>query len=285
VITKMEVFSAQVSAPELQLGGFMPSDDPVQIRDIQGLGPVKAEIQKTPFATGDGEVYQGASIGSRNIVLTLGLNPNWTDQTMSTLRQLLYAYFLPKQWCKMRFYSDYLPPVDLEGYCESFEPNIFSQDPEVQISVICPKPDFIEANAVLIDGLVNVGDTEDDDYEFTYTGTVPTGLELKIEITTDNIAYTGNIIIQLMSSGESQIFEVDPVTIDDTKYYRLSSVKQLKRVQTITIPDNEIINLLGKVDALAEWPEIRPGQNILQVIATEAGQKWTMAYFNRYGGL
>jgi len=281
----MEVFSAQASAPELLLGGLMPSDDPVQIRDIQGLGPVKAEIQKTPFATGDGEVYQGSSIGSRNVVLTLGFNPDWAVQTMSTLRQLLYAYFSPKQWCKMRFYSDYLPPVDIEGYCESFEPNLFSQDPEVQISIICPKPDFIEANAVLIDGIVNVGETEDDDYEFAYTGTVPTGLEVKVESAEDNEAYTGTIIVRLKSPVTPQTFEVDPVTVDDTQYYRLSSVKQLKRVQAIAVADGEITNLLGKVDALAVWPEIKPGQNILQIIAAEAGQKWTMAYFNRYVGL
>ena len=55
----------------------MASDDPIHIRDITGLGPVKAEIATTPFATSDGELFQGSTVGKRNIVMTLGFNPDW----------------------------------------------------------------------------------------------------------------------------------------------------------------------------------------------------------------
>ncbi len=67
MITKMEVSSRNLSAPVLPVGNSLPNDDPVQIRNIEGLGPVKANLASTPFATGRGEFYQGSSTGVRNI--------------------------------------------------------------------------------------------------------------------------------------------------------------------------------------------------------------------------
>jgi hypothetical protein len=150
VLKRMEVTSQFPGAPAIPLGGFMPNDDPVQIRKIDGLGPVKSDISSTPFATGRGELFQGNSTGKRNIVLTLGLNPNWQDQTMTSLRQLLYRYFMPENWSMFRFITDDLPTVYINGVVESFEPNIFEQDPEIQVSILCPKPDFIDVDATLI---------------------------------------------------------------------------------------------------------------------------------------
>jgi hypothetical protein len=283
VITKMEVFSSSPSAPELPLGGFMPNDDPVQIRSVDGLGPVKANIASTPFATGRGELYQGASTGKRNIVLNLGFNPHWEEsQTMSTLRQILYRYLLPEQWTKLRFFSDELPTVDIEGYVEAFEPNLFSQDPEVQVSVICPRPDFIEADATIHTGLVDDGTIET---VFDYLGTVPTGFELRVDRTIDNPSYTGPLSVIMKSPFVPQTFEVDPVTIDTTKYFKLSTVRNAKRVQNVAITDGAVTNLLSDVSDASVWPEIKPGENAFSIAASEPEQLWTLAYFNRFGGL
>lgn len=261
----------------------MPNDDPVQIKNIDGLGPVKSSIVTTPFATGRGELYQGGTTGKRNIVMTLGYNPDWAaQQTMSSLRQLLYRYFMPEQWCKLRFFSDELPDVDIEGYVESFEPNIFSQDPEVQISVICPKPDFIEPDATIISGVVDDGATET---EFEYIGTVDTGYELRVENSPTNVAYTGDITIVTKSPEDPQTFYVTPITADDVRFFKMSSVRNAKRVSTVLLADGSITNLLSRLSADSVWPEIKPGQNLISVAAAENGQDWTLAYFNRFGGL
>lgn len=282
MIQRMEVFSPQPDAPVLPLGGFMPSNDPVQVRNIEGLGPVKAEITSTPFATGRGELFQGSSTGKRNIVMTLGLNPDWENQTMSTLRQLLYRYLMPEQWTKLRFISDHLPTCDIEGYVESFEPNMFSQDPEVQISVICPKPDFIESNATIFNGQVDDGTIE---IAYEYVGTVETGLELRIDSTPVNTAYTGDISITATAFGVPQLYVVEDVTINTSKYFKLSSVRNAKRVSNVSLIDGAVTNLLAKVTPESEWPVIKPGENIIKVAAAENDQAWTMAYFNRFGGL
>lgn len=279
----MEVFSAQPGAPELTLGGFYANLDPVQIRNIDGLGPVKADIMTTAFATGDGELFQGAIVGKRNIVLTLGLNPNWTDQTMSSLRQLLYRYLLPKSWTKLRFFSDQMNTVDIEGYVESFEPNIFSQDPEVQVSVICPKPDFIEVDATIYYGTVDDGTAE---LEFEYFGTVEAGFEVRIDNSAENLAYTGPLDISMMQEpNDAEVFSIDPVTIDGTQYFKLSTVKGAKRAQTIELADGGATNLLAVVTGDSVWPSVKPGTNVFSVAALEPGQAWSMAFFNRYGGL
>jgi len=278
----MEVFSANPSAPELPLGGFMPSDDPVQVRNITGLEPVKADITSTALATGRGETLQGTSTGKRNIVMTLGLNPDWNEQTMTTLRHMLYRYFMPEQWTKLRFFSDELPVVDIEGTVESFEPNMFSQDPEIQISILCHKPDFIEPDATIYEGVVDDGTLE---LEFDYIGTADTGLEIRVDRTVDNVAYSGDVTFTLLSPETPQILEVEGVVIDHTQYLKISSVPRAKRVQVISVIDGVPTNILSKMTDTSVWPVIKPGLNVLSVAAAEFGQAWTMAYFNRFGGL
>lgn len=282
VITRVEVFSSSPDAPELPLGGFMPNDDAVQIKEITGLGPVKADIASTPFATGRGELYQGSSTGKRNIVFTLMLNPDWVDQSMASLRHMLYRYLMTGMWTKLRFYTQEIPPVDIEGYVESFEPNMFSQDPEVQVSILCHKPDFIDANATVINGVVDDGTLEQ---EFEYNGSIPTGFELRVDRTLDNPSYTGSLLVTLVSEGQAQVFETNPVTIDTIKYFKLSTVRNLKRVSNVAYADGDITNLLAAKTAESVWSEIKPGENILTIAAAEPGQAWTFAYFNRYGGL
>lgn len=282
MLQKVEIFSANPSAPELPLAGFAASSDPIFIRDIQGLEPVKAEITTVPLATGRGERRQGSSTGKRNIVLSLGLNPNWVDQTMATLRQHLYRYFMPEEWCKLRFISDHLPTVDIEGYVESMDPNIFSQDPEYQISIICPQPDFVDIDATIYNGVVDDGSIE---LEFEYIGTVKTGFEVRIDRAVANPSYSGPITITNLAPVDAQIIEIDPVVIDTLQYFKLNTTQGRRRLQSVDYADGAFTNLLDKMTGESVWPQLKPGQNVFSVAAEESGQTWTLAYFNRFGGL
>lgn len=259
----------------------MPSDDPVVLRGIDGLGPVKAEITTTPSGTSRGATYQGSSTGGRNIVLALGLNPDWMTQTVSNLRQLLYRYFMTEQWVKLRFYSDELPTTDIEGYVESFEPNIFSQDPEIQVSIINPKPDFVEIDATIYRGVVGDGT---DQMVVDYVGTVSTGIEIRVDRSIELPAYSGPLTIRVENSDGIQEIAVDPVTVDTTRSYKMSSVQGQKRVQTESlISPDDVINLLKVKNG--DWPVLQPGENLVSVLAAAPGQVWTLAFFNRFGGL
>jgi hypothetical protein len=283
VITKVEVFSSQPDAPILPLGGSMPFYDPVFIRNIEGLDPVKADIATTPFASGRGELYQGSSTPKRNIVLTLGFNPDWEGlQTMASLRQILYRYLMPQNWTKLRFFSQELPNVDIEGYVESFAANMFSQDPEIQVSIINPRPDFIEVDATTYTSIVDDGTLE---FTFDYAGTIDAGYELRVDHTVDVPAYTGALTLTHTAFAEDQVIKINPVTIDGSRYFKLNSVQHNKRLQAVYTADNTFDNLLARMTTDSVWPRIRPGENIFRIMAEQTGLVWTMAYFNRYGGL
>lgn len=281
MITKMEVFSPNPSVPELPVAGFMPSSDPIQIRDIQGLGPVKAEIATTPFATGRGEIFQGASVTKRNIVVTLGLHPNWVDQSMTSLRQMLYRYFMPQSWTKLRFISDDFPVVGIDGVVESFDPNMFSQDPEIQISIICPKPDFIEVDTTLVYGVVDDGTTE---VVIDYAGSVSAGFELRILSSEILATYLGDLTIVNKSVEGTRTFKAQAVTVDSDMYFMMNTVRSDRRIHNV-LDDGQAINILAKMATQSEWPELSPGENVFTVAASTPGLDWVMGYFNRFGGI
>ena len=102
-----------------------PETDLFEVRNIDGLGAVKADVNTTPLGSVDGESFVGSSVGKRNIVLTLGLTPDWNDWTMSRLRRLLDKYFMPKLKIRFVFETMEFSPVEIFGYIESNEPNIY----------------------------------------------------------------------------------------------------------------------------------------------------------------
>jgi hypothetical protein len=280
VITRMEVDSEQPGAPDLPLGGFMPNNSPIQIRNIEGLGPVKAEIAATPFATGRGELYQGINTPKRNIVLTLGLNPDWANQSMSSLRRLLYTYFTPEYWTTLRFISDEYPTMRIRGVVESFEPNIFSQDPEIQVSILCPKPDFIDIATTVLTGVVDGSDIPVD-----YLGTVSGGFELQIKSSSSLPSYSGDITLKNTVRGEEQIFKIEAVTVDTTMFLDLNTVRTSRYVYNVATSDESAVDILAKIGHNPIWPEFSPGPNVLSIVTDTPGLDWTLGYFNRFGGL
>jgi hypothetical protein len=274
----MEVSSYLPGAPALPLGGLMPNADPVQIRDIEGLGPVKANTSSTPFATGRGELWQGSSTPKRNIVLTLGLNPNWADQSMMSLRQLLYRYFMVENWVTLRFYSDELPLVFINAIVESFEPAIFSEDPELQISVLCPKPDFIQA-----DGIELTGDTGTET-TVSYSGTVSTGFNLQVRKSSAVSSYSGDVEVTNDIGPFHQDLTVHSVDINASKTFELNTLAASRHVRSIN--SGGTTNILSKMDKSSTWPELSPGDNTFKVRTPGSpGLTWVLGYQTRYGGL
>lgn len=285
MLTQIDVHSSHTPPTGFALANS--NTDPIQVRGITGLGPVKASVNTTPFGSIDGEAYKGSSVGKRNIVFTFGLNPNWVDQSIASLRQLLYEYFMPKQSVKLTFHSD-LPTCAIYGIVESFEPNIFSRDPEIQVSIICPMPDFVSVASSQVNGIVGDGSTS---IVIDYEGTISTGFVLEVRSTVGNVAYTGNIEVQnqvdLLQSpfvNTMDLTAID-VTVDTTKYFKMSSVRGDKYVYSITTFDSIITDILKTISPDTKWPVLEPGSNEFQVVAAESGQSWQLTYFKRFGGL
>lgn len=284
MLNKVEVRNTRPLAPVLPLGSDTANTDPIQIRGIDGLGPVNATINTTPYAVKRGESFSGSKVDKRNIVLKLGLNPDWATQTIGSLRQLLYGYFMTEQWVELRFFDDLLPVVKIEGYVETMEPNIFSQDPELQISIICPDPDFIAVDATTIVGLVGDGTFEGTpEYEIDNIGTVDSGFEIDIKSSSENPDYTG-IINMVNTTDSAKVFSIT-ATVDADEYVKISTVPGNRFVQSVAIPSGTTTDLLKNLTDVSVWLALAPGQNIFNVHMGEADQEWTMRYFARFGGL
>jgi hypothetical protein len=281
VLTKLEVLGLRSLVPTLPLteDGDAGSD-PIQVLGINGLAPVKAAITTAPFGAYDGEALSGMSVGKRNIVLTIGLHPDWSVQTIEELRQLLYNYFMPKLFVQLRFHSTNFPTVKIDGYVESMEPNIFVKTPTIEVSIICPSPDFIALDPTTITGITSDGS----DYtEIEYIGSVSTGLLLTV---VKAVGDPGEDTIQINMTGEYV-----PLTflargnIDDDIQWELSTVPGGKFVRSVSQMYGTITNYLNDISYDASWPVLYPGVNRLSVITPVVGQNWELSYFTRFGGL
>jgi hypothetical protein len=281
VLTKLEVLGLRSLVPTLSLDEDGDAgSDPIQVLGIDGLAPVKAAITTAPFGAFDGEAYVGSSVGKRNIVLTIGLNPDWAIQTIEELRQLLYNYFMPKLLVQLRFHSTNYPTVKIEGYVESVEPNIFVRTPTMVVSIICPMPDFEALEETVVTGVTNDGTVWD---EIDYIGSVKTGFRLRIDRT---VGTPGINVIQLNVAGQyaPQVFPAKGNITTDIRW-ELNTVPGSKYVRSVSLTTGAVQNFLNDVAADAVWPVLYPGENRFSVYTPAVGQNWELSYFSRFGGL
>lgn len=282
MLTQIEVYSAEsISLPTLILNVDGANANPVQLLNVEGLGPVKADINTTPYGSFDGESFSGSSIGKRNIVLTLGLNPNWQDQSMASLRAMLYEYFMPKLRVTLAFQSTHLPYVNITGYVESFEPNMFSKDPEIQVSILFPLPNFVAIDPVVVTGTVGIDPVTPT--VIAYEGTVETGFVLDVVESVANPTFTGNLIVR-NTARSIDIFTAAAV-INATHHFRLSTVPGDKYVKDLDAGGGLNENRLPYVVGVPVWAQLYPGNNNFSVISAESGQAWTLTYTPQYGGI
>lgn len=123
----------------LQLILREPEKSGLIITDIDGLGPIKASINTTNYATLDGAYFNSSRGETRNINITL--RP--MDPDVEGNRLKAYRFFPVKEKVKIEVITDNRDGV-IEGYVESVEPTIFSDEESIDISIICPDPFFYE---------------------------------------------------------------------------------------------------------------------------------------------
>lgn len=108
------------------------------VKSVEGLGPVKATINKTQLAMSDGSLYNSSYLGERDITLTLEFYDS-AKESIEDIRQKSYKYFQRKQPITLRIETDNRT-VEARGYVDSNEPNIFSNAEGCTIIVNCPDP-------------------------------------------------------------------------------------------------------------------------------------------------
>lgn len=246
------------------------------IKDMGGLDPVDATLVYSSMANQDDEQEQSSKRVKRNIVLKLGYQPDYINDSVKVLRDRLYGFFMPKSQVRLRFYSDDMPTVEIVGRVEKMSAPLFAQDPEATISILCAKSNFVGMGTVTFGGNTTSGVI---DLNQTYDGTIETGGLFRI---TPNRAMSGFTIYNRLpdDSVQSQAF-VYPLLAGDI--LEINSVP-LNKSARLTRAGSTTSVLYG-ISPYSQWTNLYPGVNKLRVTDPGAAVPWTFAYANKYGGL
>lgn len=125
----------------IKLDLFNPEESGFIIKSIEGLGPVKANINFKELATNDGAIDNSARLSSRNIVMSLQF---MESQTIEETRLKSYKYFPIKRNIKFLIETD-SRICETIGRVETNVPTIFSNAEGCQISILCSNPYFYSA--------------------------------------------------------------------------------------------------------------------------------------------
>lgn len=283
-VESVQVYSVgrEVSTLELIEDGRAETDF-LQVRNIDGLDPVKASVNTSPLGSIDGTQHIGSSVGDRNIVLTLHPNPDYNTWDPEAIRKLLYEYFIPKSEVRMVFTSDDdTPDVEIYGIVEDVQGSMFSKDPELIVSIVCPDPYFTAVDPVVWTGKTHLDGATP--VIMDYDGNIETGFYLKVTFATGQ-AVPSTIAVQI--GNPMLTYFAVAAAVSSTAFFEMNSVPGGKYIQGTNLSTAVISNLLGSITAHegSLWPILKPGKNDVSVITNVGAHDYALSYLQRYGGL
>lgn len=108
------------------------------ITNITGIGPMDADVHISEYGSMDGGQFSGARLPSRTISFYLNLLEH---PTVEETRLSVYRIFPLKKTIQMIFDTD-VRSYKISGIVKSNDPDIFSKEETIQITVNCPDPYF-----------------------------------------------------------------------------------------------------------------------------------------------
>jgi hypothetical protein len=274
MLTKVEVRNPAGDLLTLELEDI---SDGLILADVDGLDPVKATLVSSSFATVDGAQYQSARREPRNILLTIGLEPDYTVDTIRDLRKRLYPFFMTKSRVTLKFFDSDGLEVEIEGRVESFDTPLFSKEPEVSISIICFDPDLIDMEEVVVESATVSDGTQT---PIDYAGSVETGVLIQIFVDRTLTDFT-----IFHSAPDSTITVAEfSAALEDGDVVSISSVSGDKYVNLLR--DFDVSSILYAMTPQSGWVELQQGDgNNIRIYATGDPVPYEVHYFTRYGGL
>src|ERR1700744_6314956 len=170
MLTLVEVTNARgntlMLSPLDSSGGYV-------VKDFEGLDPVDATLTSSQMAQVDGAQPQNAQRGPRNITAKFGFAPDYVVSTVDSLRQNLYSYFMPKSTVQFSLFKDGSLFAVTSGQVETFQNTMFSNDPEMDLSVLCYDPDLYAPTPEVLSASTTTGQ---DTQTISYAGTSDAGI-------------------------------------------------------------------------------------------------------------
>lgn len=271
------------------------------ISQIEGLDPVPENITTKAFAGGSGEYFVGRQRGKRNIVLHFGIEAQGYDAT--AVRESLDGQFYSDgdSEITLRFVFDDRDPVLISGFAETIEGDRFASDLELQISVICPKPNFI---AEAVSTATGMTDSDPDWTTLTSLGNRDCGLAVQLipePGLEDNIGNDMTYISAVESSTPGvyramNALEINPYTADlaepmqpDEEFWMDSRLGR-KSVYIWAPGDGSVRNALRNMTQDSRWPKLFPGPNVFRITNPYWApgvhpMAWTAYWYDEFGGI
>ena len=260
-----------------------PETSGFYIKKIEGLGPVKANINITERTTIDGGQYNSAHANIRNIVLTLGF---LFAHDIESVRHKSYKYFPLKKRVTLIIETD-TRTCETYGYVESNEPNIFDKDESTVISIVCPDSYFYSSG----DGsrTVTVFSAVEPMFEFPFSSEDDGICFGDIETATSrSIVYEGEasigVMIYIHATGTVSNLTIYNETTLESMRIDTSRLKNMTGYEIISGDDITICttkgeksiqllrsgiyyNILNCLDKRADWFQLSNGDNVFVYVA------------------
>jgi len=276
---------------ENEMGGVIDltqNQNKYQVVGIEGLNPPNAIIHQSEISGMDGTKRMSSKLETRNIVITVRING-----AVERNRLNLYNFAKTKHYCKV-WYKNGTRDVYIEGWVETNECSLFTDNEAMQISIICPDPYFKCAQEIITDvsqvlGLFEFpfafgsgGDT-DEPIEFSVyiqnritnvynEGEDDTGVIIKI--TTTGTVVNPRIYNVATREGftlNMTLEEDDVLTINTTRGQK--SIK-LRRGTTLS-------NAINKVVRDSVWLQLSKGDNLITYDAEEGVENMLVVFTHR----
>ncbi|MDE6777016.1 MAG: phage tail family protein, partial [Oscillospiraceae bacterium] len=216
----------------------------------------------TSSGVSDGEYYNSSKVGMRNIVIDILLRGD-----IETNRQRLYKIFPLKTTCTV-YFKNYNRDVKIKGYVEVLDGDLFVEQEQIQISIICPQP-YFESLKTLYTELSKVMRL----FEFPFSITEPIPFSEKRNLPLCSILNSGDTtcgaVITISITGEvsdlkiyntatQQFFGLD-YEFGENDQITLNTQSGQKNISLIR--NGETINLLSSMQAGSSWIQLATGIN------------------------
>ena len=271
----------------IELGEVEPQSG-LFITEIEGLGPPKADINMTSLAAKDGGLYNSSRANGRNIVMHVRFIK---ASSIEEVRLLTYKYFPLKK--RIKFHVETENRIaETEGYIESNEPDIFSDEESATISIVCESAWFRDASTNGIE-IIDFSDIvslfefefEDDDDEsptiefssiepkreniITYDGDADTGFIMRMFIggTVVNPSIYNIETLETIKINTDKAAAIVGSAITAGDEIRINSVATEKSITLIRA--GRSYNILNALDINASWLVLHEGDNIFSYTADQ----------------
>lgn len=280
----------------------------IYVKSVTGIGPSKANINTVNLASDDGGIYNSARSEVRNITLTLGFYQSQSlKNSIEDSRHLTYRYFPNKKPLTLIFETDNRS-LYIDGYVESNEPDIFSDQETTTISVICPDPNFYDANGKttvdfsavrstfkfpfsnesLTEDLILFGEyLINTDRDLYYYGDEDTGVTIKIQPTNRvwQLRIVNTSTNKWIDLDDYSIFLITGGYISAYDEIYICTIKGKK--SAILVRDGKSYNIINALGRDPEWFQLTKGVNVFAYYAYSGVADTTLeiSYENAYSGV